>query len=648
VLDKPLQLDGQLVTVVGVLPASFRVFSAADVYVPLWPWLASQPQDRTWHPGLLGIARLKPGVTLSLAQQELDRLSEQLERAYPEANRDTVFVAVPAHTLMVQGVRSGLYVLTGAVAGVLLIACINVAGLLLARGLARKREIAVRAALGASRVDIIALVLSESVILALAGAAAGILLAATLVPALVQLVGSTLPRADLVSVNPRVLLFAAGLSMLSAVFFGLLPAWSSARVDLRDALTEGDRGSTGGRRQSRTRRVLVTAEIALTLTLLVTAGLLMRSFIRLQNVSPGFTASRVMVAGVPLSPRNYSEHEVRTNAVEDLLSRVRALPGVTNAGVTTLLPLSGTGGSLHFNIEGRPPQSAADWILLNFRAVSRSYLPTMEIPIRRGRGFTDEDREGSPHVAVVTEAFVRQYFPGEDPLGKRISLGTEFDGSEPWREIVGVTGDLLQTPDGEGRAELFVPYEQHPDDFFSRMYQNVTVAVRTAGDPAAMAASFRQVVRAIDPNQPIVNLRTMDAVMAAAVTQPRFRTTLLGLFSGIALILAGIGIYGLLAHGVAQRRGEFGVRLALGATAGQLTGLVIREGLMLAVVGLVIGMAGAVFAVRLVQTMLFGVTLWDVTAWASAVVALAVVALVASWIPARRATSVDAATALRN
>jgi putative ABC transport system permease protein len=648
VLERPLQLDGRPVTVIGVMPASFRVFAAADVYIPVWPWLSGQPQDRTWHPGLLGIARLKPGVSLEQAQTELTAIGDRLEKAYPEANRDTTFIVVPAHTLMVQGVRSGLYVLSGAVAGVLLIACINVAGLLLARGLARKREIAVRTALGASRAAIVRLVLSESLLLALAGTAAGLLLAATLVPMLVQLVGNTLPRADAVAINGRVLSFAVAISILSALVFGLLPALSSSRVELRDVLADGARGTSGSPRHRRTRSVLVTAEIALTLALLVGAGLLMRSFLRLQDVSPGFTPSNVLVAEVPLSPRTYANHEVRTAAVESLLDRLRALPGVKQAAATTILPLSGSGGSLHFNIQGRPPKSAADWIMLNFRAVSRTYFATMEIPVTRGRGFTAEDRQGSPHVAVVTEAFVRQYFPDKDPIGQRIALGTEFDGSEPWREIVGVTGDLLQTPDGEGKSELFVPYEQHPDNFFSRMYQNVTIAVRTTGDPSAMTASFRSAVRAMDAQQPIVNLRTMDAVMNAAVTQPRFRTTLLGLFAAIALVLAGIGIYGLLAHGVAQRRTEFGVRLALGATSSQLTRLVVKEGLILAGAGLVLGILTATLGVRLLQTMLFGVELWDVLAWSAAIGVLLLVAFIASWIPARRASNVAPGAALRD
>jgi putative ABC transport system permease protein len=647
ILNSAIELDGVPVTVVGIMPASFRVFSAADVFIPVWPWLSTQPQDRTWHPGLLGLARLKPGVSMESAQTELDQISARLQQAFPETNRDVTFITVPAHTLMVQGVRSGLLVLVGAVSGVLLIACLNVAGLLLARGLGQKRDLAVRTAMGAGRSDIIRLVLSESLILSFLGALAGLLLAAVLVPILVQMVGPTLPRADTVAINPRVLAFSLGLSVVSALLFGLLPALSSATVDLRDVLSEGGRGSAGSRSQRRARRILVVAEIALTMALLVGAGLLMRSFLRLQDVSPGFTASKVLVAEVPLSPRTYAAHDVRTNAVESLLEDIRTIPGVTNAAATTLLPLSGTGGSLHFNIQGRPPKSSSDWISLNFRAVTRSYFSTMEIPVRRGRGFGPEDRQGAPHVAVVTEAFARQFFPAEDVIGQRIALGTEFDGSEPWREIVGVVGDVLQSPDGDGQPELFVPYEQHPDDFFARMYQNITIAVRTAGEPAAVTTAFRAAVTHMDTNQPIVNLRTMTDVRDAAVTQPRFRTTLLGMFAAMALILAGIGVYGLLAHGVAQRRSEFGIRLALGATAAQITGLVIREGMVLAGAGVVLGVFIAMLSVRLVQTMLFGVTMWDGGAWLMSGAALLVVALVASWFPARRATKVAPSLVLR-
>ncbi|MGE5814709.1 MAG: ABC transporter permease [Acidobacteriota bacterium] len=647
VLGRALQLDGVPATVVGVLPASFRLFQPADVYVPIWPWLAGQPQDRTWHPGLLGLARLKPGVTLDSAQRELDDISAKLQKAYPDSNLDVRFVAMPALTLMVQGVKTALLVLLGAVGGVLLIACINVAGLLLARGLARKRELAVRAALGAGRGVIFRHVLLESLILALAGGAAGILLAAFLVPALVDLVGTTLPRADAVAIDTRVMFFTLGLSILTALLFGTLPALASTRVDIRDALVEGGRGSSGGRWQSRTRRILVAAEIALTVMLLIAAGLLMRSFVRLQQVSPGFTTEHLLVAEIPLSPKTYAADQARTNAIEQLIERARSLPGASGAAVTTLLPLSGSGAALHFNIQGRPPKSARDWILANFRAVSRSYFETMRIPIRRGRGFTPVDRQGAPTVVVINDAFVRQFFPDVDPLGKRIALGTEYDGSLPWLEIVGVVGDVLQAPDAEVKSEMYVPYEQYPDPFFTRMYQNITLVVRSTAQTRTLAPALRQIVREIDRNQPIVNVRSMDDVLEGAVAQPRFRTTLLALFAAIALILAAVGIYGLLAHAVVQRQQEFGVRLALGASPGQVLRMVIGEALALAAVGLLVGLAGAFFAVRVLESVLYAIKPSDPLAWIVAAGALAMAAFVASWIPARRAVKVDPVEALR-
>jgi putative ABC transport system permease protein len=647
ILQQAVQLDEAPVKVIGVMPKDFRILSAADVYVPVWPWLSHQLQDRTWHPGLTGIARLKDGVALDQAQTNLDQISAQLEQAYPEANLGTKFIAVPVLTQMVQGVRTALLVLVAAVAGVLLIACANVAGLLLARGLSRRREIAVRTSLGATRGHIIALVLSESTLLAVIGAAAGLLLAAMLVPALVSLAGTTLPRAELVTINLRVVGFAAVLAMATALIFGVLPAVTAARVDLRDVLSEGGRGNAGGAHQRRTRRALVIAEIALTTALLVAAGLLMRSFAKLGAVDPGFSPDRLMVAELPLSPKTYADNAVRTLAVERLLERVEALPGVESAAVTTLLPLSGTGGSIHFNIQRRPPKSAKDWILTSVRAVTHAYFDTMGMQIVSGRGFTALDREGTPTVTIVSEAFVKTYMPNDEPIGQKISLGTEFDGTLPWLEIIGVSADVRQTADADGRSEIFVPYEQYPDPFFSRMYQNITVAVRTAGAPGALAPAFRAAVAEIDRNQPIVNLRTMTTLMDGAVAQPKFRTALIALFAAIALVLAGIGVYGLLAHGVVQRRGEFGVRLALGASPGQVTSLVVREGLVLAAVGLALGLATAAFAVRLIQTMLFNVTAWDAAAWVSAVGALAVVTLIASWIPARRSARVPPADALR-
>jgi putative ABC transport system permease protein len=417
---------------------------------------------------------------------------------------------------------------------------------------------------------------------------------------------------------------------------------------LRDVLAAGGRGTAGSRRQQGIRQLLVMVEVALTVSLLVSAGLLIRSFARLQDVNPGFRSDHLLVAELPLSPKTYAANEVRTNAVDHLLERLRGLPGVKNAAVTTILPLSGTGGSIHHNLQKRPPHSAKDWILANLRAVTRTYFDTMAIPVKSGRGFTRDDREGSPHVVIVNEAWVKQFMPNEQPLGEKISLGTEYDGSLPWLTIVGVVGNVLQAPDAEAKGELYVPYEQHPDAFFARMYQNITVAVRTTQPPGEMSAALRQTVLDVDPNQPIVNLRTMDALMDVAVAQPKFRTILLGLFAALALTLAGVGVYGLLAHGVTQRQNEFGVRLALGATAAQVTGLVIREGLTLAAVGIAAGLVGAYFSVRLLETMLFRLSVWDASAWGTAVAMLLAIALAASWIPARRATRVSPANALRS
>jgi predicted permease len=647
VLGRPITLDGRPVVIVGVMPASFRLFQPADVYVPLWPWLADQPQDRTWHPGLLGLARLDAATPVDRAQRELDRISAQLEKAYPDSNLNVRFLATPAQELMVQGVRDALVVLFGAVAGLLLIACINVAGLLLARGISRQREFAVRTALGGGTWAIVRHVLAESVLLGLAGAGAGLLLAFNLLPVLLDLVGPTLPRADTVTIDGRVLLFTIAVGIIAPAIAGLLPALAASRVDIRQGLSEGGRGASGGRHQRRTRTALVVVEIAVTLALLVGAGLLLRSFSRLQQVTPGFDPDRVLVADVPLSPRTYADNAKRTEAVDQLIARAAAIPGAAGAAVATVLPVSGPGASIHFNIQGRPPKSARDWIMANHRAVSHGYLPLMKIPIVRGRGFTEADREGAPPVAVVNEAFARQFFPGGEAIGQRFSWGTEFDGTLPWIEIVGIVGNVRQAPDAEAKAEAYVPYEQYPDDFFGNMYRNIKLVVRTSGDPASAAPALRDMVRALDAEQPVVNVRTMTAVMDVAVAQPKFRTLLLGAFAGFALLLAAVGIYGLVAHGVAQREREFGVRLALGAAPERVQALVIREGLTLAAAGLAVGVMVSMIAARLLRTVLYSVTPWDPAAWTLAALALLAAAWLAAWIPARRVARVDPATALR-
>jgi putative ABC transport system permease protein len=547
-------------------------------------------------------------------------------------------------------VRTALLVLLAAVAGVLLIACINVAGLLLARGLTRRRDVAVRIALGASHRRVIGHLLAESVLLSLVGGAAGLLLAAFSVPVLVQLVGPTLPRADAVEVDMRVVIFTFAVALMAGVFFGLVPAFQSVRVDVREALNEAGRSRmSGGVWQRRARAGLVVAEIAVTIVLTIGAALLIRSFVRLQQVSPGFDADRALAAELPLSGAKYYSDELRTSVVERLLERISSVPGIRASAVTTTLPMTGGGPTIHFNIKGRPPAGPDQYTMAGYRAVSGQYFQTLGIPLKRGRLLVAHDREGAAHVMVINETMARQHFPHDDPIGQRIQLGTvpDPDPHFPYMEIVGVVGDVLQQPDAEAKSEMYVPYAQYPDQILRRMYSNVTLVVRTTKRPEDAAPAVREVVRDIDRDQPIANVRTLDDVLSASVSQPRFRTWLLGLFAGIALTLAGIGVYGLLAHGVAQRVNEFGVRMALGASASDVVGLVLRQGVTLAVTGVAIGLACAVLVVRALSTVLYAISPWDPLAWTVSAGTLLIVSLLASWLPARRALRVDPVVALR-
>lgn len=648
VIGERVLLDGRPCSIVGVLPATFRLFQPADVYIPLGPFLAAQPPDRGWHPGVQPIARLKPGVTVPASQTELAAIAARLETAYPDTNTRVAITATPAQELMVQGVRTALLLLLGAVSGVLLIACINVAGLLLSRALARRRDLAIRIALGAGRARIIRHLLAESLLISIGGGAAGLLFAAFAVPVLVHMVGPTLPRADAIGVDQRVAVFTFLLALGTGLLFGLIPAAQSTRVDVRDALTEGGRAGIGASPwQRQARRALVIAEIALTVILTVGAALLIRSFARLQQVSLGFDATHLLAAELPLSSTMYASDQARTAAVEGVTERARALPGVSSVATTTQLPMTGGGAAIHFNVQGRPPSGPERYTMAHYRAISPDYLSAMGVPLRRGRGFTSQDREGAARVVLVNESMARQHFGWGDPVGQRISLGTEPDPTSPWMEVVGVVADVRQAPDADAKSEMYVPYGQYPDPVLRRLYSNVTVVLKTTIPPAQLAGPMREVVRDVDPDQPVANVRTMEDVLSASVTQPRFRTLLLGLFAVIALTLAGIGVYGLLAHGVTERANEFGVRLALGASPSSVVHLVLKEGLVLSLVGLAIGIAGAAVAVRVLGTVLFGVSQWDPLAWTASILTLLAVALLASWLPARRAVRTDPVIALR-
>jgi putative ABC transport system permease protein len=646
-VGRTLIVDNSPRTIVGVLPAGFVLVQPADVLIPLGPWAATLPDDRGWHPGIFPLARLKDGVSVEKARAEMTQIARSLEQQYPETNLEVGVHVTPLQQQMVQNVRPALAVLLWAVLLVLLIACANVANLLLVRTIERRREIAVRAALGAHRSRLIRHVLAESLVLAAVGGLLGVLVAAWTVSALVSLAGPGLPRAESIGVDQRVLLFTLGLSVLTALVFGAAPAVHASRPDLREALNEEARGtaSAGSRRVT---RAFVVVEVALATTLLVGAGLLLRSFLRLQQVPPGFTTERLLVADLPLSPVEYAKDAERERFVERLIERVSALPGVKAAGTTTTLPMTGGGATLHFNIHGRPPRGPEEYILAGYRAVSPAYLAALDVPTLRGRSFTDWDRAGSKRVVIINETMSKTFFKREDPLGRRISIGTEPDDTSPWMEVVGVVGDVRQSFEADPKAEMYVPYLQGaPDPVLDGLFRNVSVIVRSAGDPLQVAGGLRRAVGDLDRNQPVVKMRSMEDAIAATVAQPRFRATLVALFAAVALVLAAIGVYGVMAYGVTQRTHELGVRMALGAADHHVVRLVLAESLGLTALGACLGLVGGVAATRLLQGLLFETRPLDPATFLAVPLVLAAIALGASYLPARRAMQVEPAVALR-
>ena len=646
-VGRPLQIDGKPYTVIGVLPASFELFQPADVYLPFGPWAATLPEDRGWHPGIFPVARLAAGVSLASARAEMQAVASQLAVEHPEANEGVEVLVTRAHDQLVQNVRPSLLLLLGAVALMLLIACANVASLLLVRAVDRRKELAMRAALGASRGRIVRQLVVESLVLAVVGGALGMLLGGAGL-SLLQL-GSLpgFPRAGSIDVAWPVGLFALGLSALTGAVFGILPAVQATRLDLQEALSEDGRGSSGGRRHRRTRAALVVAEIAVALVLLVGAGLLLRSFAALTRVAPGFEPANLLVVNLPLSARRYGDATARDTAMTRLLDRVRALPGVEGAALTTFLPMQGAGSTIHFNRASAPPKGPSDYVAAGYRAVTADYLSVLKVPLRKGRLLNDGDREGAPRVVVINESMARQYFPGKDPLGQVIQLGTEPDPQFPTLQVVGVVGDVRQSFEAATKAEMFVPYLQHPDPILAGMYLSPVLVVRTATAGTSGAASLRAALREVDPEQPLVNLRTMQTQIEGTTAQPRLQTALLVAFALLAAALAVVGVYGVVYYAVLQRRAEIGVRLALGATPGHVVGLVVREGAHLLAWGLALGLVAAALAARALQRFLFEVAPLDPVTLVAAPVLLALAALGASYLPARRAGFVSPVSVLR-
>ena len=640
ILGQALTLNGTSYTIVGIMPADFRFPPTCELWTPL----ALDVNRAGWgNHFLAAIAGLKPGVGLGKAQAEMATIARRLEQQYPDSNAGWGVTVVPLHEFLVRESRPALFTLLVAVVFVLLIACANVANLLLARAAARTKEIAIRLALGAGRFRIIRQMLTESVLVSMLGGAVGLLLALWGTRLLATAMPFYLLSLQTVRIDGYVLAFTLLISVLTGLIFGLAPALQVSKGALNETLKEGGRRSAPGGSRGRLRGILVVSEVALALMLLVGAGLLMKSFARLQQVNPGFRSEKVLTMEMSLPPARYSKPFQRAAFYRQLLEKIATLPGVQSAGAVTQLPLGGRSSTRAFAIEGRPapPPGQGERIGAGHRVVTPGYFRAMSIPLRRGRQFTDQDAEGAPGVVLINETMARRWWPNEDPLGKRIALYTSPQTVGPWLQIVGIVGDVKHRGlAAEIDPEMYLP---HMQTFSAAMF----VAVRTVADPASMAAAVRAQVRALDRDLPVSSIRTMEKVLADAVAQPRLRVWLLGGFAALALILAVMGLYGVISYSVTQRTHELGVRMALGAQTPDLLRLVVAQGMLVTLIGLGIGLAGAFALTRLLASLLFSVSATDAAIFTAVPLLLALVALAATAIPARRAARLDPMTALR-
>ena len=641
VIGRSLPLSGNSYTVIGVMPADFSMpREQPDLWAAVRVANPIAAQFRGVH-FLRTYLRLKPGVTVNEAQAEMAAIDQRLAEQYPDENKDRHRLLVPLHTFLVGDIRWPLLILFGAVAFVLLIACTNFANLLLARAASRQREMVIRAALGARRSRLVRQMVVESTMLACLGGTLGVVLAMWGVDLLVALRPANLPRLMAIGIDGRVLVFTLLLSLLTGIVFGFAPAWSAASANVSDALKEGGRSATAGLARQRLRGALVVAEIALALVLLAGAGLLIKSFALLRAVDPGFRPEGVMTMRVELPETRYKEIPQQRQFRERLLDALNAQPGAQAAFISEL-PLSDYRLSHNFVIEGRPPVAAGDEPEVETRSVSRTYFQTMKIPLLGGRDFGAQDNENSPMAAVVNESFVRQYFPDTDPVGARIQWAR--GPRNYWMTIIGVSRDVRQFSLTEAaEPTVFTLYEQQDQPWKRWMF----VVIRSQQEPAQLARLVEEQVWAIDRQLPVTSIQPMSEVVAASLSSERFNLILLGLFAGVALVLAGVGIYGVMSYTVTQRTHEIGVRMALGASAADVLGMVVRQGMRLALTGIVIGLAAAVALTRLMTSLLYGTSATDPLTFAAIALVLTGVALGACFVPARRATRVDPMVALR-
>ncbi|MBA2732355.1 MAG: ABC transporter permease [Acidobacteria bacterium] len=649
IIGREIKLGARSMTVIGVMPPDFKFpvqAEKSDYYMPFTAEMARYNADAMGNRdnrSMPIVASLKPGATLQQAQVEIETIANRLTQQYPATNTNWHARLISMHEDVTGDIRPALLVLLGAVGFVLLITCANVANLLLARAASRHKETAIRTALGASRGRIMRQLLTESLLLSFAGGALGLLLAVWGIDLLVAASPASVPRLGEIALDNRVLGFTLAVSALTGIIFGLAPAFNSSKTNLNESLKEGSRGSTEGARRSRVRSLLVVSEIALSLVLLVGAGLLIKSFVRLLDTSPGYEAGSVLSVTLPVSRSKYPTPEQQTTYVQELMTRTRALPGVEAVAITNLLPLGLRDRLNTFNIEGRPPAAPGARTAARNSVVTPDYFRTMSIPVQRGRSFTERDRDDTPPVIIVNEALAKRYFPGEEAVGKRIILDDDVTNEPlPSREIVGVVGNVRHNGlDEEVQPEYYNPFFQMPD-------RQMDLVVRSANaNPAALASTVRATIKGVDKDQLIWEVKTMDERISQSVAPRRFQMTLLGVFAALALVLASIGIYGVMSYAVTQRTHEIGLRMALGAQTKDVLRLVVGRGMMLAGLGIAAGLAASFALTRVMASLLYGVSATDPVTFTGIALLLAVVAFLASYIPARRATKVDPMIALR-
>jgi len=645
-VGKPITLDGQNYTVVGIAPPGFQYPDKTEVWLPpkrLAPELNDR-QDVTQTRGmgyLAAVALLKPGVPVRQAATEMETITTRLRQQYPDTNNRRFNRVVSLHEHLIGDTNKVLWLLLGAVTFVLLIGCANVANLLLASAASRQKEMAIRAALGASRWRVMRQLFTESTLLALTGGALGLLVAFWGLAGIVRLLPADFPRLNEINMDWRVLAFTFVASVLTGILFGLVPALQISRPDVQETIRETGRGTSGSLRQSRFRQALIVAEVALCVVLLAGAGLLFRSFLHLQSVNTGFVAQQVLTARLSPSGTKFTSDADYVNFYNSVMEKIGGLPGVQDVGMINTLPLF-KGPTVGFKVEGHPVTTPDKWPGANYRSVSPNYFRAMSVPMVQGRAFTEQDREGATRVMIVNQELADRVLPGENPIGKRIGFGSPDPNQQPiWWEIVGVAADVrsLELREEPG-SELYFSVLQNP-------FEGMSLVIRSHGEPSGLSAAVRQVVAEVDKSVPVSNVQTMDHIVSQSITQPRFNLFLLALFSTVAMLLSAAGIYGVTAYTVTQRTHELGIRLALGAQVGDVLRMILGQGMAVIGAGLVLGLVAAFALMRLLRSLLFGVGENDPLTFAAITLVLLLVALLACYIPARRATKVDPLIALR-